>query len=234
MKTRSPKSLLTALATLTLAVAALPATPGRAQTNLLLNNPGFEDSTFNPFIGSNSTDSGSIQGWLATTGANSSTGVSNNPVPAEGARFNYIASDGVSISSIRTNPADRAIVSAGLMYQVSVLSRGDLGGSTPTLTLSFFDGNTAGSLNLGDNAQVLTVPTAPDNSAGNYAQYSFTALAPDGATFAGVMWSNNNTIVADNFAITVIPEPSTTAALVLGGAGLLVADVRRRRRRAMA
>ena len=209
-------------------------TPVHAAPNLLTVNPSFESNA--PFINATGDVNG-IPGWHAVM-ADTTPGNYNSFVGAAGDQPNTTGRDGANFgyyhgAIFETSAASRAPATPGTTYQLSLLLKNDqdLGDTTPTqVTLAFYNNNSTYRTALPGS---LTVPVSlvstkiNGDGGGAFTPQTFTAVAPAGATFAGIELNTTGTYILDNVSISVVPEPGMMGVGVLTSAGLLA---RRRRR----
>lgn len=191
--------------------------------NLLLNNANFENGgigyTFNA-----GTYTGT-PGWVTTivddaTQSFAGTATDQNGIGAQ--RFAYSAGNSALWA---TAAADRAIVTASTDYSFSYSARRDNATLTAIALVDWFD--SGGGL-ISSSTDFGSEITATSGTNGDpFVNFSHTVAAPTGAVAAGVRWgTTEGGMIADNFSLDVVPEPS---AGILFGLGASLVAFRRRR-----
>jgi MYXO-CTERM domain-containing protein len=210
--------------------------PAQAQ-NIVTVNPSFESNTV--FVNATGNVDG-VPGWHAvmtdTTPGNynSFVGAANdqpNTLGRNGTNFGYYHG-----ALFQTAASARGAVTPGQAYQISFLLKNDAGSgdTTPTtVTLAFYDNNASYTNALTGSVATpyaLVSTNLPSNPNGVFTPETFTAVAPAGASFAGVELRTTGTYIVDNFSITPVaaPEPGAVGLALVGVAG--AAGMRRRRR----
>lgn len=212
--------------------------------NLLLTNPNFEtptpsasggDVNGNIFVSNDAittTTTTAVPGWRGVIAPGSAfanfVGTATNQNNIGNTRFAYTSGN----AFFETAAANRAIVSAG-DYTFSYSMRKDTATPTAFVFVDWF--NSGGTLvssssNFGSDVGTTTSPPNPQTDPATFppfGNFSHTVTAPVGATAAGVRWgTTSGGIIADNFFLDVVPEPSSA---LLGGLGLGLALLRRTR-----
>lgn len=191
--------------------------------NLLLNNANFESTQFQDYMSSAGvyTDA---PGWVATVlspgfayiGSNTDQGGIGN------ARFAYA---GGNSGRWETATVNRAMVTAATDYTFSYSARRDNATLTAFVLVDWFNSG-GGLLSSSTDFGAEVTPTSGTNSA-PLVSFSHTVTSPAGATAAGIRWgTTTGGMLADNFFLDVVPEPSSA---LLGGLGMMTLLVRRRR-----
>ena len=192
--------------------------------NLLLTNPDYDsEGTFYRDAGFNTT--ANAAGWTITVGSGG-LGVANDQGNIGTPNFAY----SMGGSTWTTAAGSRATVAAGDAYVFSYSGRLDNqtvpGGGT--VFVDWFDSSSSlvsSTIDFGSDFQSTSrVAGAP------YGEFTHSITAPINATSAGVRWGTAGVtgggVIADDFSIAAIPEPSGFA-LLFGSLGGLC--LRRRR-----
>ena len=119
----------------------------------------------------------------------------------------------------------RTIV-AGDRYTLTWYAYGPTSGGSQVATLYSQATTTVGTTYAYQPSATLATSTLA--LTGAFAQYSltYTAQAADVGRYIGITYGNaspNSYSVADSFVLTVVPEPTTDALLVVGAVALLLA-----------
>ena len=202
---------------------------GQAHANLLLTNPDYDAlPSGDQFFPDNAT----ISGWTLTD-AGGFGGYSNDQNNIGTPNFAYSGGG----SNWTTTAGDRATVAAGAAYTFSYSGRLDgvpEGRTGSGLALiDWFDSSSSliGSTVDFGSIDFLTTTRATNTAdvSSPFGDFAHSVTAPVNATSAGVRWGtgSNEGVIADNFSLVAIPEPSGFALLVSSLGGLCL-----RRRRA--
>jgi len=202
---------------LSLSIAATTAIPVSG-ANLLLNNANFELGGANYQSGNGISTS--TPGWVV----NFSPGDFGTATDQAGIGATRFAIAG-GTTRWETTVADRATVTASTDYTFSYSARNDGSMVTAFVFVDWFD--TAAAL-VSSSANFAGDFVATSSTGGDpFGNYTRTITAPAGATAAGVRWGTTaGVIIADNFFLDVVPEPSSA---LLGALGVITLLVRRRR-----
>ena len=210
-------------------------TPASAQ-NILTNNPSFESNS--TFINATGNVDG-VPGWHAVM-IDTTAGTYNSFVGTAGDQPNTLGRDGHNFgyfhgATFETATGSRGAVTAGQTYLLTFLLKNDqaLGDTHPvSATLAFYNNNTTyvSSLPASVTTTYTLVSTKIDAmGGGSFTPEAITAVAPAGATFAGVELNaaTSATYITDNYVLTAVPEPGALATGLVAAAGCLAARRRR-------
>ena len=195
--------------------------------NLLTVNADYDSGITSTFQNAAGTYTNTA-GWVLTV-TGGFGGVANDQLDIGTPVFAYSRGDSVWTTAI----AARAVVTGGLAYAFNFSGRRD-GGNTEggIVFVDWFDdmgGSLGSSADFGGDFQT-TGTTGGDVAPDPYGNFSHTVIAPVGAEAAGVRWGGNvspvGQVIADNFFIDVVPEPSS--ALLAGLGTLTLLGFRRR------
>jgi PEP-CTERM motif len=203
MKKLLALSLLTISAVTCTATAAL-VTNGDFSSGMFANN-AFGDTSNSGF--------NNIQSWTASGlsgygfwGTNLSSG-SNQPGIGI-TNFAYLGNAALTSEALATT--------AGTNLRLSIDARTDVAASTVTLSLVFFNGGNS-------NGTLSSAPIAlpGSNTSLPFVPINFDVIVPANTTGVAARVSTTGGIIFDNVDISVIPEPTTLAALGLAAVTLL-------------
>jgi hypothetical protein len=136
--------------------------------------------------------------------------------------------NGPAGGGIRTSPGSRPAIAPLLAYRATVTQDNYFAPSGAAFFIDWFDGG--GNLLTSSGG-----PLGDPNGALTYAPYtqlfSINASAPAGAASAGVRLEAGNAgyagMAADNFTLSLVPEPGAMTLVLLGGLSFLRAARRR-------
>ena len=202
---------------LVIAAAALPL----SAQNLLTNNPGFEvnNAYYTPGWGYPQGTTDDLPGWVITLDPSgdgyAGAAADQSPPDLEGTNFGYIYSGSGSSGVLATAPDARAPVEKDQTYTLWFLARNDVSWSEASVTVSLiWYPNQNNNATVGQTNLNLTLP-ARLSADDPMLAFQLTAIAPEGAHFAGVEITrppyNYASIIFDDFVIMAEPTEVSLA-----------------------
>jgi hypothetical protein len=199
--------------------------------NLLVNGNLNASPASTYYDGSDPSVADDVPGWLLYLGSafeGSYVLVSSEVDPAAGG-IDADMAIGPSGGGMQTAPLLRPAVVPGLSYIAYFTHDNYFAPSTTSYFIDWF--NSGGSL-LSSNGGLVGDPNGPLGYAPYTQTFSVTAPAPLGAVTAGVRLLSGDAsyagLAADNFGLSLVPEPTSAALISLAGL-VLMNSVRRRR-----
>jgi hypothetical protein len=207
--------------------------------NLLVNGDLEASPAFTYYDGTAPGPEDDVPGWLlfAHTPPDTSSwiqvafdsGASTTDVDLSGSEVDGTDSDFIGLSGLKTAAASRPGVTAGSQYLASLTYDNYFGDAGLSYFIDWFD---LGGNPLGSDGGLLGDPNGPFG----YAPYTQTGTvlgtAPALAVTAGVRFESSNDAfagaAADNFSLSLVPEPASASLMVLAAlAALGIRGIRR-------
>lgn len=172
-----------------------------------------------------------VPGWLLSLGAADGSYVLVSPeANPDAGGVDADMGIGPAGGGMETASALRPLVIAGLPYLASVTSDNYFGANTTSYFIDWYNG--VGGL-ISSSGGPLGDPNGPFGYDPYHQLFSISAPAPVGAATAGVRFRSGdgtyNGLAADNFTLSLVPEPGSAALIGSAALGLLAAVQRRRR-----
>lgn len=214
------------------------ASAGQAQ-NLLVNGDLESSPAFTYYDGSVPSVFDDVPGWeLLSEGDPSSwvqvafdSGAGTTDVDLSGSETSGNDPDFVGLSGLRTAPGSRPSVTPSQSYRARVTYDNYFAPAGISYFIDWFDG---GGILLSSSGGALADPNGPLGYAPYTQLLEITGSAPATAAKAGVRFESSNGAfagaAADNFSLSLVPEPGAMALVMLGA--LAVCGVARRRKTA--
>ncbi len=202
-----------------IAVCLVLAAAHGASAQNLLTNGDFEATPANVYYdGFDPNVADDVPGWLISLGAADGSYVLVS-LDGSAGTWDVDTANGAAGGGIETALGSRPAVTPGNSYRAALTYDNYFGATAAAYFIDWFD---AGGALLSSTGGELGDPNGPLTYA-PYAQLlSTVGVAPAGAASAGVRFASGNPgyngLAADNFALTLIPEPSGLALAACGGA----------------